>query len=176
MEGKDQQPWRTLDELAGSAAHEESLHREFAEMASEWPDGPSRRNFLKLMGASVPLAPASATDAPISFKKFLRDGPSGHSDAISANSRCRLSSCAAEPASSSSVRQGCWSFPSMELSMADRAISQLLRVNVVRINQFRTFDLLLLTFGPFPADVKNLIPRPQILVRLAMTIQTPFHL
>src|SRR5882672_5268357 len=59
MDGKDQQPWRTLDELAGSAAHEESVHREFAEMASEWPDGPSRRNFLKLMGASVALAGAS---------------------------------------------------------------------------------------------------------------------
>src|SRR5438128_1474796 len=59
MDGKEQQPWRTLDELAGSAAHEERLHREFAEMASQWPDGPSRRNFLKLMGASVALAGAS---------------------------------------------------------------------------------------------------------------------
>src|SRR5207245_8733640 len=59
MDGKEQQPWRTLDELAGSAAHQERLHREFAEMASQWPDGPSRRNFLKLMGASVALAGAS---------------------------------------------------------------------------------------------------------------------
>src|ERR1041384_3041896 len=59
MEGKDQNPWRTLEELAGSAAHEEWLHREFAPLASEWPDGPSRRNFLKLMGASVALAGAS---------------------------------------------------------------------------------------------------------------------
>src|SRR5215212_6715803 len=60
MEGKDQQPWRTLDELAGTAAHQEWLHREFPRLASQWPDGPSRRNFLKLMGASVALAGASA--------------------------------------------------------------------------------------------------------------------
>src|SRR5258706_14518339 len=60
MEGKDQQPWRTLEELTGTAAHEDWLHREFAPLASEWPDGPSRRNFLKLMGASVALAGASA--------------------------------------------------------------------------------------------------------------------
>src|SRR6184192_1033099 len=57
------------------------------------------------------LAPASATDAPISFKKFLRDGPSGHSDASGANSRCSQSSCAAVPANSSNVRQTCCSFP-----------------------------------------------------------------
>src|SRR5437588_6792080 len=60
MEGKEQQVWRTLDELAASSAHFDSLHREFAPLASEWPDGPSRRNFLKLMGASVALAGASA--------------------------------------------------------------------------------------------------------------------
>src|SRR5438132_11634815 len=59
MEGNGQQPWRTRGERAGSAAHEERLHREFAEMAAQWPDGPSRRNFLKLMGASVALAGAS---------------------------------------------------------------------------------------------------------------------
>src|SRR3954470_16969925 len=60
MDGKDQQPWRTLEELRGTAAHFDALHREFAPLASEWPDGPSRRNFLKLMGASVALAGASA--------------------------------------------------------------------------------------------------------------------
>jgi len=60
MDGKDQQPWRTLEELQGTAAHFDWLHREFAPLASEWPDGPSRRNFLKLMGASVALAGASA--------------------------------------------------------------------------------------------------------------------
>src|SRR3954469_1502885 len=60
MDGKEQKVWRTLDELEGSSAHFDALHREFAPLASEWPDGPSRRNFLKLMGASVALAGASA--------------------------------------------------------------------------------------------------------------------
>src|SRR6266850_8603956 len=87
-----------------------------------------------------------------------------------------FSSCAAVPASSSSVRQDCWSFPSMELPMADRAILQLFYVNVIRINQFRSFDLLLLTFRPFPSNIKNLVPRPQILVRLSVALQAPFHL
>src|SRR3954454_8654318 len=48
--------WRSLDELAGTAAFEEMVHREFPDAASEWNDGPSRRNFLKLMGASLALA------------------------------------------------------------------------------------------------------------------------
>src|SRR3954471_1828524 len=60
MDGKEQQVWRTLDELKGTSAHFDALHREFAPLASEWPAGPSRRNFLKLMGASVALAGASA--------------------------------------------------------------------------------------------------------------------
>ncbi|MBT3343293.1 MAG: TAT-variant-translocated molybdopterin oxidoreductase [Gemmatimonadetes bacterium] len=50
-----QQYWRSLDELAGSPAFEELIHREFPEQAAEWQDGTSRRNFLKLMGASLAL-------------------------------------------------------------------------------------------------------------------------
>ena len=45
--------WRSLEELAETEEFEEMLHREFPENASEWADGPSRRNFLKLMGASL---------------------------------------------------------------------------------------------------------------------------
>ncbi|NKB67832.1 MAG: 4Fe-4S dicluster domain-containing protein [Candidatus Latescibacteria bacterium] len=45
--------WRSLDELAQTPEFEEMLHREFPEQASEWDDGFSRRNFLKLMGASL---------------------------------------------------------------------------------------------------------------------------
>ena len=45
--------WRTLDEVAESAAFEELLHREFPERATEWLDQFSRRNFLRLMGASI---------------------------------------------------------------------------------------------------------------------------
>jgi MoCo/4Fe-4S cofactor protein with predicted Tat translocation signal len=48
--------WRSLEELAGSPAFQEALHREFAKGASEWVDSVSRRGFLKVMGASMALA------------------------------------------------------------------------------------------------------------------------
>src|SRR5437773_8447208 len=53
--------WRSLDELAQTPAFEEMVHREFPDSASEWTDGPSRRNFLKLMGASLALAGIAGT-------------------------------------------------------------------------------------------------------------------
>jgi molybdopterin-containing oxidoreductase family iron-sulfur binding subunit len=64
--GGDMKLWRSLDELAGTPAFEEMLHREFPESASEWVgDGTSRRNFLKLMAASLALAGlASCTKKP----------------------------------------------------------------------------------------------------------------
>lgn len=49
-------PWRSLDELARTAAFEEALQREFPSAASEWPNEWSRRHFLKMMGASFALA------------------------------------------------------------------------------------------------------------------------
>jgi molybdopterin-containing oxidoreductase family iron-sulfur binding subunit len=52
--------WRSLEELAGTKQFETMLHREFPHAASEWNDGPSRRNFLKLMSASLALAGLSA--------------------------------------------------------------------------------------------------------------------
>jgi MoCo/4Fe-4S cofactor protein with predicted Tat translocation signal len=48
--------WRSLEELAGSQAFQEALHREFPKGASEWLDTVSRRGFLKVMGASLGLA------------------------------------------------------------------------------------------------------------------------
>jgi MoCo/4Fe-4S cofactor protein with predicted Tat translocation signal len=48
--------WRSLEELAGSDAFQEALHREFPKGASEWVDSVSRRGFLKVMGASLGLA------------------------------------------------------------------------------------------------------------------------
>ena len=48
--------WRSLDELASSPEFEEMVHREFPEAASEWTDAISRRNFLKVMAASIALA------------------------------------------------------------------------------------------------------------------------
>jgi molybdopterin-containing oxidoreductase family iron-sulfur binding subunit len=48
--------WRSLEELAGSPAFQEALHREFPKGASEWVDSVSRRGFLKVMGASMAMA------------------------------------------------------------------------------------------------------------------------
>ncbi len=58
--------WRSLDELFSADGFKDFLHREFPRQASEWPDadGPlgdeGRRNFLKIMGASLALAGLSA--------------------------------------------------------------------------------------------------------------------
>jgi MoCo/4Fe-4S cofactor protein with predicted Tat translocation signal len=51
------QYWRSLEELAQDPNFEELLHREFPRQApSEWDDSVDRRDFLKLMGASLALA------------------------------------------------------------------------------------------------------------------------
>jgi len=51
------QYWRTLEELAGDPDFEELLHREFPRQApSEWDDSVDRRDFLKLMAASLAFA------------------------------------------------------------------------------------------------------------------------
>ena len=54
------QYWRCLEELAQTDAFTEMLHREFPRQASVWPEGASRRDFLKLMTASMALAGLSA--------------------------------------------------------------------------------------------------------------------
>src|SRR5580692_7465663 len=50
------QYWRTLDELADDPHFEELLHREFPRQASEWDEAVDRRDFLKLMAASLAFA------------------------------------------------------------------------------------------------------------------------
>src|SRR5262249_9785403 len=52
--------WRSLEELAGSEAFQESLRREFPNGAAEWDDALGRRRFLRLMGASLALAGVTA--------------------------------------------------------------------------------------------------------------------
>jgi MoCo/4Fe-4S cofactor protein with predicted Tat translocation signal len=52
--------WRSLDELTSLDGFKEFLHREFPRQASEWIDDEARRNFLKIMGASLALAGISA--------------------------------------------------------------------------------------------------------------------
>jgi MoCo/4Fe-4S cofactor protein with predicted Tat translocation signal len=48
--------WRSLDELAETDEFKRYVEREFPENASEWNDPAGRRQFLKLMGASLALA------------------------------------------------------------------------------------------------------------------------
>src|SRR2546423_1859442 len=48
--------WKSLEELAGVEKAPEAVWREFPQAAWEWADGHSRRNFLKLMGASLAMA------------------------------------------------------------------------------------------------------------------------
>jgi len=48
--------WRSLEELAGTAAFQKLMRREFPNQADVWPDSLSRRHFLTLMGASLALA------------------------------------------------------------------------------------------------------------------------
>ena len=52
--------WRSLGELADTPDFREYLHREFPDQASEWNDPKGRRNFLKLMSASLALAGVGA--------------------------------------------------------------------------------------------------------------------
>jgi MoCo/4Fe-4S cofactor protein with predicted Tat translocation signal len=58
------QYWRTLEELAEDPRFEELLHREFPKHASEWDETVERRDFLKLMGASLALAGLAGCGRP----------------------------------------------------------------------------------------------------------------
>ena len=53
--------WRSLEELADTTEFRDYLHREFPENATQWLSG-SRRDFLRLMGASLVLAGVSGCD------------------------------------------------------------------------------------------------------------------
>ncbi|MDP9146855.1 MAG: TAT-variant-translocated molybdopterin oxidoreductase [Acidobacteriota bacterium] len=50
------QYWRTLEELADDPRFEQLLHREFPRQASQWDDSVDRRDFIKLMAASLAFA------------------------------------------------------------------------------------------------------------------------
>ena len=57
---RGRQFWRSFEELAETPEFTSFVHREFPQHASEWLDPVGRRGFLKLMGASLALAGASA--------------------------------------------------------------------------------------------------------------------
>ncbi|HYY68965.1 MAG TPA: TAT-variant-translocated molybdopterin oxidoreductase [Terriglobales bacterium] len=48
--------WRSLEEIAEDPGFLDMMHREFPRLASEWTQGCSRRDFLKLASASLALA------------------------------------------------------------------------------------------------------------------------
>ncbi|HJZ63469.1 MAG TPA: TAT-variant-translocated molybdopterin oxidoreductase [Candidatus Acidoferrum sp.] len=56
LSGTGKKYWRSIEELAGDPHFEDLLHREFPRAASEWDESVDRRDFLKLMGASMALA------------------------------------------------------------------------------------------------------------------------
>jgi MoCo/4Fe-4S cofactor protein with predicted Tat translocation signal len=58
--GGRQEYWRSLEELADTEEFQRWLHREFPEQASELTDPVGRRQFLRLMGASLALAGVTA--------------------------------------------------------------------------------------------------------------------
>src|SRR5262245_3629495 len=66
--------WRSLGELSDTLEFREFLHREFPEQASEWNDPKGRRNFLKLMSASLALAGVGACtrQPPESIVPYVR--------------------------------------------------------------------------------------------------------
>jgi len=66
--------WRSLGELADTPEFREYLHREFPEQASEWNDPKGRRDFLKLMSASLALAGVGACtkQPPESLVPYVR--------------------------------------------------------------------------------------------------------
>ncbi len=56
MKSESPRYWRSLEELTATPEFEAWLHREFPRGASEWDSGLPRRDFLRLMGASLALA------------------------------------------------------------------------------------------------------------------------
>jgi len=56
--------WRSLEELSRSDAFDEFFHDEFPRQAAALGNGVDRRNFMKLMGASVAFAGLAACRQP----------------------------------------------------------------------------------------------------------------
>ncbi len=61
---RGQEYWRCLDELCATDEFHALLKRDFPQQAAGWLDGVSRRDFLKVMGASLALAGLNACGRP----------------------------------------------------------------------------------------------------------------
>ncbi|RMF03531.1 MAG: hypothetical protein D6768_05655, partial [Chloroflexi bacterium] len=55
-----QKYWRSLEEIAETDEFKDFLHHEFPQGADQWLSPIGRRNFLKLMGASLALGGLAA--------------------------------------------------------------------------------------------------------------------
>lgn len=79
MSTKEQSPnyWKSLNELANNEEYKNYLEREFPEGASELKDGMTRKNFLRIMGASIALAGFAACRRPIEKILPYRTRPEG---------------------------------------------------------------------------------------------------
>src|SRR5688572_6306832 len=133
------------------------------------------------------LTPASASDAPINFRKFRRPTGSSHSDAFCGNSRWRKSLNSGVSVSDSRLRQ--YSRPRVPSSRARSAsmfIRSLIRVlSMARRAGRQVLDAVLL-HEPRPelllrdrravAHRENVAARTDELLRFAVTVQTPLHL
>ena len=63
--------WRCLEELFDSEEFHELLKQEFPQQSASWFEGVSRRDFLRLMGASLALAGLNACRAAPSDEKIV---------------------------------------------------------------------------------------------------------
>ena len=68
---RGQEYWRCLEELADSEEFHKLLTEEFPQQAAGWFDGVSRRDFLRLMGASLALAGLNACRPASEDKKIV---------------------------------------------------------------------------------------------------------
>src|SRR5262245_28254493 len=63
--------WRCLEELSDSEEFQQLLKQEFPQQSAGWFEGVSRRDFLRLMGASLALAGLNACRAAPSDEKIV---------------------------------------------------------------------------------------------------------